>query len=303
MRHLLSPSDMSEKEFFKVLDRAREHRNNRALTPAALERKTIALLFEKTSTRTRLSASVAIAEMGGHAISLEAAQLQIGRGESLEDTVEVLARYVQGIMIRARDHKNLALMAGMNRIPVINGLSDLHHPCQIIADYMTMEQFGYNLHGGLRIAFVGEPNNVFNSLAVAASFAKARITIASPRAYSQINPDVLLELKSRSVDLQQFTDPAGAVRDAQVVYTDTWVSMGQEAEEEKRRRDFAEHCVTMDLLKLAAPGHLVMHCLPAHRGEEITAEVMEVHRNSIFEQAENRLHAQKAILEWIFGMI
>lgn len=303
MRHLLSPSDISEKDFFKILDRAREHRNNRALTPAGLDRKTIALLFEKTSTRTRLSASVAITEMGGHSISLEAAQLQIGRGESLEDTVEVLARYVQGIMIRARDHRNLELMAGMNRIPVINGLSDLHHPCQIIADYMTMEQFGYNLHGGLRIAFIGEPNNVFNSLSVAASFAKATVTIASPRAYSQIHPSVAAELKDRSVGLQQFTDPAGAVRDAQVVYTDTWVSMGQEAEQEKRKLDFADYCVTMDLLKLAAPGHLVLHCLPAHRGEEITAEVMEVHRSSIFEQAENRLHAQKAILEWIFGMI
>ena len=303
MRHLLSPTDLSEKEFFRILDRAREHRNNRALAKDALAGKSIALLFEKSSTRTRLSFSVAVTEMGGTPISLEAMQLQLGRGESLEDTTEVLARYCHAMMVRARDHRNLEVMAGMNRIPIINGLSDLHHPCQIIADYMTLEQLGFSLHGGLRIAFVGEPNNVFNSLAMAASYAKARITIASPRAYSQIHPAIQQELTRLKTEFQQFTEPAGAVRDTQVVYTDTWVSMGQEAEEETRRKDFADYCVTTELLSLAASGHVVLHCLPAHRGEEITAEVMEKYKHSIFEQAENRLHAQKAILEWIFGIL
>ncbi|MBL8018641.1 MAG: ornithine carbamoyltransferase [Leptospirales bacterium] len=303
MRHLVSPLDLSEKDFFRIIERAHQHKKDRRLTPKSLEGRTVALLFEKTSTRTRLSFGVAVSEMGGNPISLESAQLQIGRGESLEDTTEVLSRYVNALMIRARTHRHLELMAGMNRIPIINGLTDLHHPCQAVADYMTMEQLGCSLHGGLRIAFVGEPNNVFNSLALFAVYAKAEITIASPRNYSAIHPDVLSVLQQRGAGFQQFTEPAGAVKGAQVIYTDTWISMGQESEEADRKKEFANYCVSSELLKLAAPGHMVLHCLPAHRGEEITAEVMEQHRASIFEQAENRLHAQKAILEWVFGLL
>jgi len=303
MRHLLSPLDLPEKDFFRIIERSHEHRKNRGLTPHALDTKTIALLFEKTSTRTRMSFSVAVSEMGGNPISLESTQLQIGRGESLEDTTEVLSRYVHALMIRARTHSNLELMAGMNQIPIINGLTDLHHPCQAVADFMTMEQLGCSLHGGLRIAFIGEPNNVFNSLALFSGYAKAHISIASPRSYSTIHPDVLKALQERGAAFHQFTDPAGAVKDAQVIYTDTWVSMGQESQEAARKKDFANYCVSSDLLKLAAPGHIVLHCLPAHRGEEITAEVMEKHRKSIFDKAENRLHAQKAILEWVFDLL
>ncbi|MCB1168047.1 MAG: ornithine carbamoyltransferase [Leptospiraceae bacterium] len=301
MRHLLSLLDLSDEDFRKILARGIEHAGNRKLAPAALADRTVTLLFEKTSTRTRLSFSVAVMEMGGHLIALESQMLQVGRGESIEDTTEVLARYVDCVMVRTHSHRRLELMSGLNRIPVINGLSDRHHPCQGLADYMTIQEAGRDLKG-LCIAFVGEPNNVFNSLALGALHSGSRIHLAAPDGYP-IRPGIRDHLKKKNVHLEVFRDPAEAVKEADVIYTDTWVSMGQEEEAEERKAVFRPYRIDDELLSKARKDVMVMHCLPAHRGEEITDSVMDAHGPTIFKQAENRLHIQKAILEWIFGLI
>ena len=301
MRHLLSLLDLKDEDFTRILQRGIEHGKNRKLAPKALENKTVTLLFEKTSTRTRLSFSVAVMEMGGHLIALESQMLQVGRGESVEDTTEVLARYVDCVMVRTHSHRKLEVMSGLDRISVINGLSDRHHPCQGLADYMTLLEAGKDLKK-TTIAFVGEPNNVFNSLALGALHSGSRIHLAAPEGYP-IRPRIRDHLKKKNVQLEVFHDPAAAVKDADVIYTDTWVSMGQEEEAEERKAVFQAYRLDDDLLAKARSDVLVMHCLPAHRGEEITDSVMDLHGPTIFKQAENRLHIQKAIMEWIFELI
>ncbi|MEQ8352629.1 MAG: ornithine carbamoyltransferase [Leptospiraceae bacterium] len=301
MRHLLSILDLTEQDFFRILDRGIEHAKNRKLAPEALADKTVTLLFEKTSTRTRLSFSVAVMEMGGHLIALESQMLQVGRGESVEDTTEVLARYVDCVMVRTHSHRKLEVMSGLDRLPIINGLSDRHHPCQGLADYMTLQEAGLDL-SNVTLAFVGEPNNVFNSLALGAVHSGSRIHLAAPEGYP-IRPAMRDHLQKKNVHLEVFQDPAAAVKDADVVYTDTWISMGQEEEAEERRAVFKPFRLDDALMEKARNDVLVMHCLPAHRGEEITDSVMDKHGPTIFKQAENRLHIQKAILEWIFELI
>ena len=303
MRHLLEINDLSSEEFFQIIERGEAHRQNRSIAPDALKGKSIALMFEKTSTRTRLSFTVAVQELGGSVLSLESNMLQLGRGESIEDTTEVLSRYLHALMIRANSHESISVMAGMNRIPVINGLTDLHHPCQALADYMTIRQYGFDIAAGdFTLAFIGEGNNVFNSLASAAAFTGNEIRIASPAGYG-ISPEMRLVLQENGVKISEFTDPALAVKGANVIYTDVWVSMGQESEMEERKKLFAPYCINEELLKHADTNHIVLHCLPAHRGEEITAPVMSIYGESIFNQAENRMHVQKAVLEWIFHQI
>lgn len=302
MNHLLNLTNLKKEEFFKILERGRQHRADRMLAPDSLRGKNVALLFEKTSTRTRLSFSVAVTELGGNVVPLEAQMLQMGRGESIEDTTEVLARYVHAVMVRARSHRSLEIMASLDRLSVINGLTDKHHPCQALADYMTMEEFGKSVEQGTKLAFIGEPNNVFNSLSLGAIFARSEIRIASPEGFD-IDSGIKALLRENNVSVELFRNPVDAVKDADVVYTDVWVSMGQEKEEELRKKLFAPYCVSEELLKHAAKDHLVLHCLPAHRGEEITAGVMDQYGPYIFQQAENRLHVQKAILEWVFGII
>ncbi|MDH5656508.1 MAG: ornithine carbamoyltransferase [Spirochaetia bacterium] len=300
MRHLLEISDLTREDFFRIIDRGIEHRGNRSLAQKFLDQKTIALLFEKASTRTRLSFTVAAQELGGNVLSLEADMLQLGRGESIEDTAEVFSRYMHAIMIRSRSHENVRTMAAMNRIPVINGLTELHHPCQTLADYMTLKQYGYDiLKGNFIIAFVGEGNNVFNSLAAASVFSGSEVRIASPEGYG-ISPEIRDFLSRNHVTVKEFKEPSDAVRGANVIYTDVWVSMGQEEEVKERKKIFSPYCIDENLLAHADPQHIVMHCLPAHRGEEITATVMEKYSRYIFDQAENRMHVQKAVLEWIF---
>ncbi len=299
MRHLLSLNDLTREDFHRILERGAAHRGNRRLSPDALQHKNIALLFEKSSTRTRLSFQVAVTDLGGNVISIESGGLQTQRGEPVEDTAEVFSRYLDGVMIRARSHKTLEIMAEKGRIPVINGLSDLFHPCQALADYMTIQQYGFPFDHKLNIAFIGEGNNVFNSLALGASFTDSVIRIASPEGY-EVSSEMVSLLAKKGVDLKVFRDPYEAVEGAHVIYTDVWISMGQEAEAEERREIFSPYSISADLLKKAAPGHIVMHCLPAHRGEEITSEVMHDYHSSIFDQAENRLHVQKAVLEWVF---
>ncbi len=304
MRHLLKLTDLTQDDFSRIIERGSEHRKNRKHAVTSLQDKTIALVFEKSSTRTRLSFFMAIKELGGNVISLDSSDLQIGRGETIEDTTEVFARYLHGAMVRARSHETLEAMAALNIIPVINGLTDRHHPCQGMADYMTLKQYGFDKKGNsaVKVAFIGEGNNVFNSLALGSVYAGAEIRIASPEGYGP-DEEIKKTVNSLGGEIKQFVDPADAVDGADVVYTDVWISMGQESETEERKKIFAPYIIDTDLLKYADPKHIVMHCLPAHRGEEISAEVMDKYKHSIFDQAENRLHIQKAILEWVFEVI
>ena len=303
MRHLLTLANVDHDGFHRIVERGLEHRKDRRLAPDSLSGRNVAILFEKTSTRTRLSFHMAITEMGGTVVPLEAQALQIGRGETVEDTIEVFSRYLDAVMIRARSHETLEAMASRNRIPVINGLTDLFHPCQSLADYMTMAQYGYDIRkGNVTLTFIGEGNNVFNSLALGAAWTGSKIRIACPEGYEP-TPEILAEAKERGVDVRIFRDPLEAVEGANVIYTDVWVSMGQETEEEERKKLFRPYTISLDLLTHASPDHLVMHCLPAHRGEEIQSDVMDRYGEIIFNQAENRLHVQKAVLEWIFHRI
>jgi ornithine carbamoyltransferase len=301
MRHLINLLNLNQDEFFQILKRGREHAANRRLNPDVLRDKVIALIFEKSSTRTRISFSVAIRELGGSDLELQAGSLQLGRGETIEDTTRVLGRYVHAVMIRTDSHRKLELMAGLDELPIINGLSDRHHPCQALADCMTILETGRDL-SKTRIAFIGEPNNVFNSLALASLHSGSSLCVACPEGY-EIRPGIQELLRKRNKAVDVFRDPAQAVRNADVIYTDVWISMGQEGESEIRKKDFAGYSVSEALMKHAPSDAIVMHCLPAHRGEEITDEVMDRHAATIFRQAENRLHVQKAVLEWIFGAL
>ena len=293
--------NLNQDDFFSLLKRGVEFKKNRLLNPNALKNKSIALLFEKASTRTRISFSIAIQELGGHYLVLHANELQLGRGETIEDTTYVLSRYLDGIMIRTDSQKKLEIMANLNVIPVINGLSDLFHPCQALADYLTLYDMGMDL-SKLEIAFIGEPNNVFNSLVLGSIFTQTKISIATPEGFN-IHPRVKEILKRFNKEVQIYKDPKEAVKNADVIYTDVWVSMGQEKEADIRKKIFQPYTVNLELLKYAPQHVIVMHCLPAHRGEEITNEVMDKYSSVIFQQAENRLHIQKAILEWIYYMI
>ncbi|MFN3603279.1 MAG: ornithine carbamoyltransferase [Leptonema sp. (in: bacteria)] len=301
MKHLLSLTDLNKEEFFLLLHRGLMHKKNRLLNPEALKNKSIALLFERVSTRTRISFSIAIQELGGHYLVLHSNELQLGRGETIEDTTIVLSKYLHAIMIRTDSHSKLEKMANLNAIPIINGLSDLFHPCQAFADYMTLLELGYNLDK-IKITFIGEPNNVFNSLVVGSLFANTQIEIATPEGF-HFHPRLKKILEENRKIVKIHKDPKDAVKDANVIYTDVWISMGQEKESEIRKKIFKPYSITKEILKYAPKDVQVMHCLPAHRGEEISEDIMNQFSNVIFMQAENRLHIQKAILEWIFGKI
>ncbi len=301
MKHLLNLMNLNQDDFFKIIYRGIEHKKNRLLNANGLKNKIIALLFEKSSTRTRISFSVAIHELGGHYLVLHSNELQLGRGETIEDTTNVLSRYIHGIMIRTHSHKNLEKMAKLNIISVINGLSDMYHPCQSLADYMTIYDYGIDFKK-LHIAFIGEPNNVFNSLALGSIFTESQISLATPEGFS-IHPDVQKILKDNKKTLNIYKSPVEAVKNANVIYTDVWVSMGQEKESDIRKKVFKPYSVNSELLKHAPSEAIVMHCLPAHRGEEITDEVMDKFSHIIFQQSENRMHVQKALLEWIYDVI
>lgn len=301
MRHLLNLLNLKKEDFFSILKRGLEHKKNRFLNPTALKNKSFGLLFEKASTRTRISFSLAIHELGGHYMVLFPQELQLGRGETIEDTTRVLGRYLHGLVVRTTQHEKLETMAGLNVLPIINGLSDLFHPCQGLADYMTLLELGYPLEK-IKIAFIGEPNNVFNSLVLGSLFTGTKITVATPQGF-HLHKRItsLLERYNKNVEITH--DPVEAVKNADVIYTDVWVSMGQEEEAEKRKQIFRPYSVTKQLLSRAPKDVIVMHCLPAQREEEISSEVMDAYADIIFTQAENRLHVQKAVLEWIFYLI
>jgi ornithine carbamoyltransferase len=296
MRHFLDLADWTREELIDLLDVARDLKRatkaGKRDTPLA--GRVLAMIFQKPSLRTRISFDVAMLQLGGHAIYIGPDEISMGVRESVSDVARVLSSYAQGIMARVFSHKDLLELAQWSSAPIINGLSDAAHPCQTMADYLTIyEHFGKL--DGLKIAYVGDTNNVARSLAWGAARFGSFITFASPQGY-EASPDFIRQMLDNGLEIRQTRDPVEAVRDADVVYTDTWVSMGQEKETVVRRSIFPPYQVNNALLG-NAPGHaIVMHCLPAHRGDEITDEVADGTQSALFVQAENRLHAQKAIL-------
>jgi ornithine carbamoyltransferase len=260
--------------------------------------KTLAMIFAKSSTRTRVSFEVGTYQLGGHALFLSARDIQIGRGEPIPDTARVLSRYVDGIMIRTFDHQDVEELARFATVPVINGLTDLHHPCQILADLMTVEQ-RLGSYAGKKVAWIGDGNNMANSWLDAAGLLGFELRLACPEGYE---PDHDIYEKARKLaDAMITEEPEEAAEGADVVTTDVWASMGQEGEAEERKVAFKGYVVDRALMQVAKPSAIFLHCLPAHRGEEVTADVFEGPQSVVFDEAENRLHVQKAILANLMG--
>jgi ornithine carbamoyltransferase len=287
-RDFLTGEELGAFELGKLLDRAAELKAGRGqgVGGDALAGRSIALVFEKPSTRTRISFEVGVAELGAHPVVLRGDEMQLSRGESPGDTARVLSRYVDAIVIRSGSHETVAQLAEAAEVPVINGLTPLHHPCQAIADLLTLrERFG-DLQG-LRLAYVGDGNNVARSLAILGELAGVEVVVAAPEGY-QLEEGHEVKLTG---------DPRAAADEADALYTDVWVSMGDETEAQKRRADLAPFQLDADLLAAAKERAIVLHCLPAHPGEEISADVLYGDHSAVWDQAENRLHAQKALLE------
>jgi len=268
-----------------------------------LRGKSLAMIFEKASTRTRVSFEVGMTQLGGHALFLSPSDLQIGRGETIADTARILSRYVDGILYRAFRHRDVVELATHATVPVINGLDDKEHPCQIVSDLFTIRERKGNLHGR-RLAYVGDGNNVCNSLLLGSAIAGLEMAAAVPKGYE---PDETILASAKRIAkgarsaVSVVRDPYEAVKSADVVYTDVWVSMGMEAQAAERERAFQSYQVNEKLVRAAKPDAIVMHCLPAHRGLEITDEVLDGPQSAVLDQAENRLHAQKAILARLLG--
>ena len=297
VKNVLSILDLTKDEFDEVISLAAELKKKRAagVLEDILPKKTLGMIFEKSSTRTRISFDVGMYELGGHAIFLNPNEMQLGRGEEIRDTARVLSRYLSAIMIRSYLHSTIEEIAKYASIPVINGLSDKEHPCQILADVLAMkERFGDDL-SKLRVAWIGDGNNVCNSLILAGAHTGFEITVSTPKGYEP-DEDVLKTAAKHGIRVKYFENPIDAVKGADVIYTDTWISMGEENEKEERIKAFKGFCVDDSLVAHANKGVVVMHCLPAHRGEEISDAVMEGKHSIIWDQAENRLHAQKALL-------
>jgi ornithine carbamoyltransferase len=297
-RDLLTVQDLSSKEITFLLKRAIELKSGKDINKCPLIGKSIGLLFEKASTRTRVSFEVGIYQLGGKSLYMNPKEIQIGRGETIHDTAKVLSRYLNAVVIRTYSHNILTEFASHASIPVINGLSDLHHPCQALADLMTVLERKHRL-AGIRFAYIGDGNNVANSLIEAASVTGINLVIACPKGYE---PDPYVFEKARAgakSDIAIVRDPKEAVYKADVVYTDVWVSMGQEKDAAKKKQKFKKYQINSKLLSDAKKDVIVLHCMPAHRGEEITDEVMDGPQSLVFEQAENRLHTQKALLEFL----
>jgi len=298
-RDFLEIPDFTTDELYDLLDLA--HHLKRGDYPGKpLAGKTLAMIFEKSSTRTRVSFEVGTLQLGGHALFLSSRDIQLGRGEPIKDTARVLSRYVDGIMIRTFDHGNVVELAHYASVPVINGLTDLLHPCQVLADVMTIqEEFGTDL-SGRKVAWVGDGNNMANSWLNAAYRFGFELRLACPKGYE---PDKAIFERARTAANVMLThDPREAVEGADVVNTDVWASMGQEAEAEERRRAFKGYHVDEALMSLASDDAIFLHCLPAHRGEEVADEVIEGPRSRVFDEAENRLHVQKALLIRLMGV-
>lgn len=301
MKHLLKLLDCRPEEITAILDLADQLKYERKhhIPHRLLEGKSIGLIFQKSSTRTRVSFETGIFQLGGQALFLSSRDLQIGRGEPVQDTARVLSRYLDGIMIRTYEQKEAEDLAQYGSIPVINGLTDLCHPCQVLADLMTIRE-KYGVLEGLKLCYTGDGNNMANSLIVGGLKAGMSVAAATPEGYQ---PDwAALNFAAGYGDRFLLTsDPMEAAKAADVVITDTWASMGQEAEKEARLQKFSGYQVNDELMAAAKPGAMVLHCLPAYRGQEITEKLFEEHADEIFEEAENRLHAQKAVMVTLMG--
>ena len=296
-KDLLKLLDLTKADIVKILDTADQMKYNQkhGLTHHYLEGKTLAMIFEKNSTRTRVSFETGMFQLGGHALFLSGKESQIGRGEPIEDTARVLSRYCDGIMIRTFGQAEVETLAKYADIPVINGLTDFAHPCQVLADLMTIREHKSRLEG-LKLCYIGDGNNMANSLIVGGLKVGMEVSVACPEGYDP-DPQVLEFAKNCGGKFTLCRDPKEAAAGADALFTDVWASMGQEGEAQKRRAVFeGVYQINDELMAVANPGCMVQHCLPAHRGEEITAEVFEAHAGEIFDEAENRLHAQKAVM-------
>ena len=300
MRHFLTLNDFSKDEIIEILNlglQIKKEAKARDFRPYLKDQK-LAMIFEKSSTRTRVSFDVGMNELGGHALFLSSSDIQIGRGEPIKDTARVISRMCDLVMARVNRHETREEFAKFSRVPVINGLSDKFHPVQLMADYLTMLEFD----AGKCVAYVGDGNNMAHSWLMLASKLGLELRIAMPAGYEPNGEILNLAMKNAQISgakIYLTHDVKEAVSGADVVTTDTWVSMGQEAEKEKRLRDFAGFCVDENLMELATPGAIFLHCLPAYRGYEVSEAVFEAHADEIFAEAENRLHAQKGVMVWL----
>ncbi len=304
-RDYLSVDDLSPEELALLLDLSAEVKAKPEDHATALAGRQVALIFEKPSTRTRVSFEVAVASTGGHPIPLSSSELQLGRGETIEDTGRVLSRYVDAIVLRTFEQERLELLARAATVPVVNALSDFEHPCQALADLLTIREIKGGL-AGRTLTYLGDGNNVTHSLLLAGAKAGMHVRVATPPGFEPI-PQVVqraTEIAGSTGGSVRLThDPIEASRDADVLYTDVWASMGQEAEAEERALVFPAYALDADKVAVARPDVTVLHCLPAHRGQEITDEVIDGPHSAVWDQAENRLHTQKALLLFLLGAI
>lgn len=295
MKHLLKMMDLSTEEIIEILNLADQlkYEQKHGIPHNHLKGKTLGMIFEKASTRTRVSFETGMYQLGGYPLFLSASEMQIGRGEPVEDTARVLSRYLDGIMIRTFKQEEVEKLAEYGNIPIINGLTDYCHPCQVLADLLTVREYKNKLDG-LNMCYIGDGNNMANSLIVGCLKAGMNVSVACPDGY---HPDkTVLDFTKDYKNFKLTGEPKEAAADADVLFTDVWASMGQEGEAEKRKIAFKGYQINDEIMSLAHGDAMVMHCLPAHREEEITAKVFEEHADEIFDEAENRLHAQKAVM-------
>ncbi|GIP47401.1 ornithine carbamoyltransferase [Paenibacillus sp. J53TS2] len=304
-RDFIELTDYTTEEIHYLIDLAielkRKQKNGEEYQP--LKGKTVGLIFEKSSTRTRVSFEVGTYQLGGHALFLSKNDIQLGRGETIADTAGVMSRYLDGIMIRTFGHDKVVDLARYATVPVINGLSDLAHPCQVLADYQTLYEYKGTLQG-LKLAYIGDGNNMAHSLMIGGAKLGVHVSVASPEGYEpdpQIVADAQEIAKATGAVIEVVRDPKAAVQDADAIYTDVWASMGFEEEQKAREFAFRDYQVDEQLARHAKPDYVFMHCLPAHRGEEVSEGVIDGEHSIIFDQAENRLHAQKALMAALMG--
>lgn len=300
MKHLLKMKDLSTEEIIEILNLADQlkYELKHGIPHDHLKGKTLGMIFRKASTRTRVSFETGMYQLGGNPLYLSASDMQIGRGEPIQDTARVLSRYIDGIMIRTFDQAEVENLAEYGNIPIINGLTDLSHPCQVLADLMTIREYKGKLDG-LKMCYIGDGNNMANSLIVGGLKTGMSVSVACPENY---HPAATTLAFAKKYDCFELTDdPIKAAKDADVIFTDVWASMGQEGEAEIRKKAFKGFQINDEVMAVAKPDAMVQHCLPAHREEEITAKVFEEHANEIFDEAENRLHAQKAVMVLLMG--
>lgn len=300
MKHLLKIMDLSTEEIIEILNLADQlkYELKHGIPHDHLKGKTLGMIFRKASTRTRVSFETGMYQLGGNPLYLSASDMQIGRGEPIQDTARVLSRYIDGIMIRTFDQAEVENLAEYGNIPIINGLTDLSHPCQVLADLMTIREYKGKLDG-LKMCYIGDGNNMANSLIVGGLKTGMSVSVACPENY---HPAATTLAFAKKYDCFELTDdPIKAAKDADVIFTDVWASMGQEGEAEIRKKAFKGFQINDEVMAVAKPDAMVQHCLPAHREEEITAKVFEEHANEIFDEAENRLHAQKAVMVLLMG--